>query len=81
MSEANLKKGVVETRLSVTKLNHLVTSALIKEGVPAVSLPPFGQWTTKGKGEFTPTICLLPFLRERAFDVCCWHRTDIFKMD
>ena len=42
-----LLRGVAETRLSVTRLNHLVTSALVAEGVPAVGMSPFGGgWIT-----------------------------------
>ena len=46
-----LLRGVAQTRQSVTRLNHLVTSALIAEGVPAVGMSPFGGgWFTSGGG-------------------------------
>ncbi|KAH1170606.1 isopentenyl phosphate kinase-like [Mauremys mutica] len=47
-SEA-LRRGLCLTRLSVTKLNHLVTEQLVKCGVPAVGISPFGAWKTAGK--------------------------------
>ncbi|XP_065448341.1 uncharacterized protein LOC103307007 isoform X2 [Chrysemys picta bellii] len=47
-SEA-LRRGLCLTRLSVTKLNHLVTEQLVKCGVPAVGISPFGTWRTAGK--------------------------------
>lgn len=37
-------QGFVETRRSVTQLNHTVVSALIDAGVPAVGLSPCGSW-------------------------------------
>ncbi|XP_044303863.1 isopentenyl phosphate kinase-like isoform X1 [Varanus komodoensis] len=45
----NLRQGLCLTRLSVTKLNHLVTEELVKCGVPAVGLSPFGTWKTACK--------------------------------
>lgn len=39
--------GFVETRLSVTRLNHIVVQNLAGNGVPAVGVPPFAaQWCT-----------------------------------
>ncbi|XP_069489743.1 uncharacterized protein [Ambystoma mexicanum] len=40
----HLRIGMCLTRLSVTKLNHLVTEQLVKEGIPAVGISPFGAW-------------------------------------
>ncbi|XP_038605717.1 isopentenyl phosphate kinase-like [Tachyglossus aculeatus] len=45
----SLRKGLCLTRLSVTKLNHLVTEELVKGGVPAVGMSPFGSWMTAGR--------------------------------
>ncbi|XP_070605036.1 uncharacterized protein [Erythrolamprus reginae] len=45
----NLRQGLCLTRLSVTKLNHLVTEQLISVGVPAVGISPFGTWQTTNK--------------------------------
>ncbi|XP_063153441.1 uncharacterized protein LOC134493096 [Candoia aspera] len=45
----NLRQGLCLTRLSVTKLNHLVTEQLISVGVPAVGISPFGTWKTACK--------------------------------
>ncbi|KAH7618266.1 hypothetical protein Ndes2526B_g07192 [Nannochloris sp. 'desiccata'] len=42
-------KGFAKTRLSVTKLNHLVVSVLVKYGIPAVGVSPLGSWTTENK--------------------------------
>jgi hypothetical protein len=42
-------QGFVETRRSVTQLNHAVVSALIDEGVPAVGLSPCGTWSCSGR--------------------------------
>lgn len=38
-----LLEGFARTRRSVTRLNHLVVSALIDAGIPAVGLSPFGS--------------------------------------
>jgi isopentenyl phosphate kinase len=38
-----LLEGFAKTRASVTRLNHLVVSALVAAGVPAVGLSPFGS--------------------------------------
>ncbi|XP_062975723.1 uncharacterized protein LOC134394309 [Elgaria multicarinata webbii] len=45
----NLRRGLCLTRLSVTKLNHLVTEQLVSCGVPAVGISPFGSWKTACK--------------------------------
>jgi isopentenyl phosphate kinase len=42
-------QGFVETRRSVTQLNHAVVSALIDAGVPAVGLSPCGAWSCSGR--------------------------------
>jgi isopentenyl phosphate kinase len=42
-------KGFAKTRLSVTKLNHLVVSALVRCGIPAVGVSPLGSWTTDNR--------------------------------
>ena len=34
----------------MTRLNALVVSALLRQSVPAVGLPPFPRWTTRGRG-------------------------------
>lgn len=39
----------MQTRQSVTKLNHLVVSALVAAGVPAVGLSPCGAWATSNR--------------------------------
>ncbi|CAD7698073.1 unnamed protein product [Ostreobium quekettii] len=44
-----VRRGFVETRLSVTKLNHHVVAALAKEGLPAVGVPICGYWTTSNR--------------------------------
>lgn len=46
---ARLRQGLCLTRLSVTKLNHLVTEQLMKEGVAAVGISPFGGWKMSGR--------------------------------
>ncbi|XP_034270121.1 uncharacterized protein LOC117663776 [Pantherophis guttatus] len=45
----HLRQGLCLTRLSVTKLNHVVTEQLMNTGVPAVGISPFGTWQTKNK--------------------------------
>lgn len=42
-------RGFVETRRSVTQLNHAVVSALVDAGVPAVGLSPCGTWSCSGR--------------------------------
>ena len=37
--------GFADTRRSVTRLNHYLVEALVKEGVPAVGVSPFPVWT------------------------------------
>jgi len=37
-------RGFAETRVSVTKLNHAVVSALTEAGIPAVGISPCGFW-------------------------------------
>ncbi|XP_060087145.1 uncharacterized protein LOC132566283 [Heteronotia binoei] len=44
-----LRQGLCLTRLSVTKLNHLLTDQLVRSGVPAVAISPFGTWKTAFK--------------------------------
>nr|XP_033774387.1 isopentenyl phosphate kinase-like isoform X2 [Geotrypetes seraphini] len=44
-----LRRGLCLTRLSVTKLNHLVTEELVKHGIPAVGISPFGAWKAAGE--------------------------------
>ncbi|KAK3747623.1 hypothetical protein QZH41_013672 [Actinostola sp. cb2023] len=38
--------GFAKTRVSVTKLNHKVTTFFVDKGIPAVGLSPCGSWTT-----------------------------------
>ncbi|RDD44967.1 Isopentenyl phosphate kinase [Trichoplax sp. H2] len=38
--------GFSQTRLSVTKLNHIIVQALIEKDIPAVSISPCGLWKT-----------------------------------
>ncbi|CAG9463018.1 unnamed protein product [Pedinophyceae sp. YPF-701] len=45
-TEPRVKEGLARTRVSVAKLNVIVTSHLVERGVPAVSLPPMGVWET-----------------------------------
>ncbi|XP_061487877.1 uncharacterized protein LOC133387331 isoform X2 [Rhineura floridana] len=45
----NLRRGLCLTRVSVTKLNHLVTNQLVTCGIPAVGISPFGTWKTASK--------------------------------
>ncbi|KAL4430841.1 hypothetical protein ABPG75_006097 [Micractinium tetrahymenae] len=42
-----VRRGFADTRASVTRLNHLVVSALLAAGVPAAGLSPCGAWTTR----------------------------------
>jgi len=44
---SEILKGISLTRQSVTKLNAIVVSYLIKVGIPAVGVSPFGTWRTK----------------------------------
>lgn len=46
-SDATVLRGFVLTRLSVTKLNHAVVTELVRAGLPAVSMSPFGSWSTR----------------------------------
>lgn len=41
--QQTLLEGFAKTRRSVTWLNHLVVSALIEAGIPAVGVSPFGM--------------------------------------
>lgn len=41
--QQTLLEGFAKTRRSVTRLNHLVVSALIDAGIPAVGVSPFGS--------------------------------------
>ncbi|KYO33196.1 glutamate 5-kinase-like [Alligator mississippiensis] len=45
----SLRQGLCLTRISVTKLNHMVTEQLVMCGVPAVGISPFGAWRTAGR--------------------------------
>lgn len=40
--QETLREGFAKTRRSVTRLNHLVVSALIDAGLPSVGLSPYG---------------------------------------
>lgn len=44
-----VRRGFADTRASVMRLNHLVVSALLAAGVPAVGLSPCGAWTTRAR--------------------------------
>ena len=46
LDHAAILQGFSQTRLSVTKLNNLVVSALVKRGIPAVGVSPMGSWIT-----------------------------------
>ncbi|KAJ8024190.1 Isopentenyl phosphate kinase [Holothuria leucospilota] len=50
---AYVRKGFANTRLSVTKLNHMVVAAFVESGIPAVSVSPFCGWRTRDKTEVT----------------------------
>uniref|UniRef100_A0A6J0STL8 Isopentenyl phosphate kinase n=1 Tax=Pogona vitticeps TaxID=103695 RepID=A0A6J0STL8_9SAUR len=52
----SLRRGLCLTRLSVTKLNHLVTEEFVSCGIPAVGISPFGTWKTACKGVSQPGI-------------------------
>ncbi|XP_030077261.1 isopentenyl phosphate kinase [Microcaecilia unicolor] len=52
----HLRRGLCLTRLSVTKLNHLVTEELVKHSIPAVGISPFGAWKTAGKQVARPDV-------------------------
>eukprot|EP00029_Vermamoeba_vermiformis_P004150 TRINITY_DN14680_c0_g1_i1.p1 TRINITY_DN14680_c0_g1~~TRINITY_DN14680_c0_g1_i1.p1 ORF type:complete len:301 (+),score=57.39 TRINITY_DN14680_c0_g1_i1:46-948(+) len=39
-----LKQGVVQTRISVTKLNHIVVTALAQKGLPVIGCSPCANW-------------------------------------
>lgn len=41
--QQTLLEGFAKTRRSVTRLNHLVVSALVDAGIPAVGVSPFGM--------------------------------------
>ncbi|XP_029429599.1 isopentenyl phosphate kinase-like [Rhinatrema bivittatum] len=45
----HLRRGLCLTRLSVTKLNHLVIEELVNHGIPAVGISPFGAWKTASR--------------------------------
>ncbi|XP_008108079.1 uncharacterized protein LOC103278744 isoform X1 [Anolis carolinensis] len=45
----SLRQGLCLTRLSVTKLNHLVIEHLVSCGIPAVGISTFGTWKTASK--------------------------------
>ena len=42
--ELRVKEGFAKTRLSVLKLNHIVTEKFIKSGIPAIGVPACGTW-------------------------------------
>lgn len=42
-----------KTRLSVTKLNHLVVTALINRGIPAIGVSPVASWTCRNRAVVT----------------------------
>ena len=46
---ATTLQGFAQTRLSVTKLNHLVVSSLVNHGIPAIGVSPLGSWTTTNR--------------------------------
>jgi isopentenyl phosphate kinase len=41
--------GFSKTRLSVTKLNHIIVSTLVKRGIPAVAVSPLASWITDNR--------------------------------
>ncbi|KAH7277503.1 hypothetical protein KP509_39G054500 [Ceratopteris richardii] len=44
------KAGFVATRISVTRLNHIIVRALASEGIPAVGVSPFcAGWSTRSR--------------------------------
>ncbi|XP_077994981.1 uncharacterized protein LOC144448579 [Glandiceps talaboti] len=45
----HVKTGFLKTRISVTKLNHIVTSEFVNQGILAVSLSPCGRWKTDNR--------------------------------
>ncbi|GMH44860.1 hypothetical protein BSKO_12812 [Bryopsis sp. KO-2023] len=45
----DVRTGFVNTRLSVTKLNHHVVTAMVQEGIPAVGVSVCGHWTTAAR--------------------------------
>lgn len=47
LDEDTVRKGFVDTRISVTKLNHSVVEALGKEGINAVGLSPCSFWRSE----------------------------------
>ncbi|KAJ7543697.1 hypothetical protein O6H91_09G048800 [Diphasiastrum complanatum] len=50
LRRALVTAGFVATRVSVTKLNHIVVRALAAEGIPAVGISPFAAgWSTSKK--------------------------------
>lgn len=64
-SHPEFAKGFAETRLSVTKLNHILVTELNKHGIPAIGIPPFPT-TTLSMGELE-SIDMKPF--EHALDL------------
>jgi isopentenyl phosphate kinase len=54
--------GFAETRSSVTRLNSLVVSAMLRASLPACGLPLFPRWTTRAKKlqqDGIPEVCEL----------------------
>ncbi|XP_022782347.1 uncharacterized protein LOC111323292 isoform X1 [Stylophora pistillata] len=41
------KIGFAKTRLSVTKLQHIITAMLVDSGIPALGISPCGSWVTR----------------------------------
>lgn len=44
-----VKYGFCATRISVTKLNHMIVERLFQHGVHAVGIPAFGSWSTDNR--------------------------------
>ncbi|KAK3276079.1 hypothetical protein CYMTET_15828, partial [Cymbomonas tetramitiformis] len=49
IQDPHVKAGFVDTRVSVTKLNHVIVEALARKGIPAVGMSPFGSWKTTNR--------------------------------
>ncbi|XP_072047685.1 uncharacterized protein [Amphiura filiformis] len=47
-----VQMGLCKTRLSVTKLNHLLVSEFVQQGIPAVGMSPFNSYITNSKDSF-----------------------------
>jgi len=44
LADKKTREGFVQTRLSVTRLNHIFVEALVEAGVPAVGVSPCALW-------------------------------------